>query len=96
VQNDTHVEAAMLVTNIEISHYSYDALAARHQANVAMTMQDKVVNMYCQLDLPMGEAQRTRNLAFIGEATRQLRRIPEFRSGKQELRFSEALLPQYA
>lgn len=81
----------MLVTDIEISHYSYDPLSERHQANVAMTLRDRVVSLFCRLDLPADEPARARAIAFVSDAIRQMKRMPEFRSGAAQLHFSNDL-----
>ena len=86
----------MLVTDIEISHYSYDAHRARHSANVAMTCRDRVVSLFCQLDLPAEESPRTRAQAFVKDAIRQLRRMPEYRNGRTPLQFADHLLGETA
>jgi len=81
----------VLVTDIEISHYSYDPLSARHQANVAMTLKNQVISLFCKLDMPEDEPDRTRATAFVRDAIRQLKRMPEFRSGASQLQFSDNL-----
>ena len=82
----------MLVTGIEITHYHYCPSRARHMANVCVTLKDRIVSMMCQIDLPEHEAPSSRARAFIGEARRQLGRMPEFRSGRDTLEFAEELL----
>ena len=81
----------MLVTDIEISQYSFDPLSARHQANVAMTLKNQVVSLFCRLELPEHEPARARGIAFVRDAIRQLKRMPEFRSGDTQLQFSDDL-----
>ncbi|PCJ08670.1 MAG: hypothetical protein COB16_06055 [Rhodobacteraceae bacterium] len=82
----------MLVTNIEITQYHYDPNRARHCANVALSLMDRTVNLYCQIILPQDESAEARTRGFVGEAARQLRRMPEFRSGGQELRLANHLM----
>jgi len=79
----------MLVTNVEISQYSYCQRTARHTANVCMTLGDMFVTMFCALDLPDDECPKSRAQAFVGDALRQLRRMPEYRSGVTSLELSE-------
>ena len=90
----------MLVTDIEIFQYQYCSKSSRHTASVCMTLKDRVVTLFCRLDLPKDESPRTRAAAFVSEATRQLRRMPEFRSGREKLKFADDLadvrLPQMA
>lgn len=85
----------MFVTDIEISHYRYDPYKARHCANVAVSGEGNVVNLYCQIDLPEEQDDaRARALGFAGEAARQLRRMPEIRSGQSALEFASGLVPR--
>lgn len=79
----------MLVTDIEISQYHYDTRSSRHLATVAMTCKNRVVSLFCQLDLPRNEPAKDRASAFVRDAIRQLRRMPEFRSGSATLEFLE-------
>lgn len=84
----------MLVTDIEISNYHYCRRSARHLANVCVTLRTQIVTLFCQLDLPADEAPATRASAFVGEALRQLRRMPELRSGQRALEFADGLEPR--
>lgn len=81
----------MLVTDFEISHYRWCADSARHLANVSMTLPDRIVTMYCQIDDARNVPERHRTRAFLREATRQLQRMPEFRSGRTTLEFADYL-----
>ena len=81
----------MLVTDIEISHYDYCTRSSRHTANVSMTLRNNMVTLFCRLDLPQGEPANSRAKAFVAEATRQLMRMPEYRSGRDKLKFSDTL-----
>lgn len=81
----------MLVTDIEITHYQYCQKSARHVANVCVTLKDQIVTLLCRLDLPEGECEQKQASAFVNDAIRQLRRMPEVRSGRQELQFSDGV-----
>mgnify|MGYP001171677004 CR=1 FL=1 len=81
----------MLVTHIEISQYAYDRSSARYQAVVAMTLKNQVVDLFCQVDLPENDNPRSRTVAFISDAVRQMKRMPEIRSGQKTLSFSSEL-----
>ncbi|MHA6263094.1 hypothetical protein ACXYMO_07825 [Arenibacterium sp. CAU 1754] len=83
----------MLVTDIEITHYQYCQKSARHIANVCVTLKNQIVTLLCRLDLPEDECGQSRAVAFVDDAIRQLRRMPEVRSGRQELQFAESLTP---
>lgn len=75
----------MLVTDVEISQYQYCPKSMRHMASVCMTLKNQIVTLYCQLDLPETATGPQRVTAFVREATRQLRRMPEYRSGNVSL-----------
>ena len=77
----------MVVTDIEITNYRYCPRSARHVANVCVTLKDRVVDLLCTIDMPGEEARVTRNAALVTEALRQLRRLPEVRSGREDLSF---------
>ena len=82
----------MLVTNISITQYRYCPASAHHLANVCMTLKNQVVTMYCQLDLPENVQNTKRATAFVGEAIRQLSRMPEYRSGSKTLEIANDVL----
>ncbi|MBE1285334.1 MAG: hypothetical protein GJ676_18620 [Rhodobacteraceae bacterium] len=82
----------MVITDIEISHYAYDSHRARHTASVEMKLKDRVVQLFCQLELPENASPSNRAAEFVRDAIRQLRRMPEYRSGAEELRFADHLL----
>lgn len=79
----------MLVTDIEINHYRYCSDRARHIADVCMTLKNQVVTLLCTVDLPADASGPSRVSAFVNDAVRQLRRMPELRSGKANLEFAE-------
>jgi hypothetical protein len=79
----------MFVTDIEISQYQYCSKSSRHTANVCMTLKDQLVTLFCRLDLPQDESPKSRAAAFVAEATRQMLRMPEYRSGQVKLNFPE-------
>ncbi|MCF6234663.1 MAG: hypothetical protein L3J36_16425 [Rhodobacteraceae bacterium] len=81
----------MLVTDIQIAQYHYCTGSSRHIANVSMTLKHQIVTLFCRLDLPEDESANDRATAFVSEATRQLLRMPEYRSGQQTLAFSDTL-----
>lgn len=79
----------MLVTDIEITHYRYCPDRARHMADVCMTLKNQIVTMFCALDLPADAPAPSRAAAFVNDAVRQLKRMPELRSGKASLEFAQ-------
>lgn len=86
----------MMITNIEISQYRYCPQTARHSASVCLTLRDRIVTLFCSLDLPEHTAAANRANAFVSDALRQLRRMPEFRSGKTPLHMEDGLTPAVA
>ena len=80
----------MLVTDIEITDYRYCTRYARHQANVGVSLKNRFITLFCQLDLPSDTDDAARARAFVDDALRQLRRMPEIRSGRASLGFCEA------
>ncbi|WP_425044778.1 hypothetical protein [Primorskyibacter sp. S87] len=86
----------MLVTDIEITHYTYCAQTGRHSANVCMTLRDQIVTMFCRLDLGLNGDAQGRARAFVADALRQLNRMPEIRSGRDTVNLAEDLVPALA
>ena len=85
----------MLVTDIQVTHYHYDNHHARHCANVVLSLIDRTINLYCQINLPPYENSDARTRGFASEAARQIKRMPEFRSGQQELQFADHLMSRH-
>ena len=48
----------MLVTGIEITHHRYCPNSAQHLASVCLTLKDRIVTLFCQLDLPEDELRQ--------------------------------------
>ncbi len=84
----------MEITGVEISQYRYCHNQARHLATVCMTMPDRIITMFCRVDLPEDEAPVRRTDAFMRDAARQLLRMPEFRSGDNSVAFPPANLSE--
>lgn len=82
----------MLITDIEICQYRYCPDRARHMANVCLTLKNQIVTLFCQLDLPEDETPRIRAAAFVSDAMRQLRRMPEYRSGRTSVELADNLV----
>jgi hypothetical protein len=73
----------MLVSDISISQYRYCPVSARHMAKVCMTLKNQIVTLFCQLDLPEDESNTKRAAAFVGDAIRQLGKMPEHHTGRK-------------
>lgn len=67
----------MLVTGIEI-----DGLDNHDEARVSVKIADRIVTFFCK-----GEGRNN----LVHDALRQLRRMPEFRSGSQDFRLADEL-----
>ena len=81
----------MIVTDIEISNCQVCPQTARQWASVCLTLPNQVVTLFCHLELPDELDEDARSSAFAADAVRQLLRMPEFRSGRTELRFADHL-----
>ncbi len=81
----------MFVTDIQIANYRYCSGSGRHIANVGVTLRDQFISLFCQLDLPEDECPDFRARALVGEALRQLARMPEYRSGKTAFHVADHL-----
>ncbi|MEX0280875.1 MAG: hypothetical protein AB3N13_06740 [Arenibacterium sp.] len=77
----------MLVTDIEITDYRFCEAKERHHATVGVTVRDRFISLLCQCDLPRDAAGGRRARAFVEDAVRQLRRMPEIRSGGAAIDF---------
>ncbi|MEX0282195.1 MAG: hypothetical protein AB3N13_13510 [Arenibacterium sp.] len=83
----------MLVTDIEITDYRFCETKARHHATVGVTVKDRFITLLCQSDLPRDAGGRSRARAFVEDAVRQLRRMPEIRSGGAVIDFRAGFDP---
>ena len=79
----------MRITDIEISPAGYSPRQARQQAHVCLTLADRVVTLFCTVALGADSGAEARRAAFLGEALRQLARMPEFRAGYATLEIAE-------
>ncbi|MEY8842400.1 hypothetical protein AB9K41_25495, partial [Cribrihabitans sp. XS_ASV171] len=72
----------MQITRIEITETRYCRDRAEHRASLRLSLPDRVVTLFCALDLPPDIAPAQRDRALMADALRQMRRMPEFRSGR--------------
>lgn len=75
----------MQILDIEMSDHAFDAARGRHSANVGLVFADHFVSIFCSLALPDGTGTKARDFALLNDALRQLRRMPEFRTGRVKL-----------
>jgi len=78
----------MLVTDIQITPFDDGTGSSGTSARVCMTSDNQVVTLLCRIGTDQKESPVD---AFVAEATRQMQRMPEFRSGRVILRFAENL-----
>lgn len=81
----------MQITDIEISHAEYCPDQARHRASVCLTLADRIVTLFCSVELQGENSDEARRAAFLGDALRQMRRMPEFRAGRATLEVADGL-----
>lgn len=86
----------MLITDITISDCHYRKDTADHAARVSLGIANQAITLFCRIDLPEQVDAGQRAQAFVQDAMRQLRRMPEFRSGRQELQLDKNLRPELA
>ena len=81
----------MFITHIDIAGLDIADHDRMMRAHVAITSDSGRVLVDCQLPLePMEPAKR--RAALLHEAIRQLRRMPEYRSGKREIMLADGIL----
>lgn len=85
----------MHVTDIQISNPMYRQTLGELTAVVSLSSESRDVRVHCAVPAedntePQKGAGR---LALIREALRQLRRMPEMRTGREELSFAPGVLP---
>ena len=81
----------MFITQIDIAGLNIENHDSMMRAHVAITSDSGRVLVDCQLPLDHGDPV-TRRSALMHEAIRQLRRMPEYRSGQREIRLADGLL----
>lgn len=79
----------MYITQIEVSEYPSRHGELRRRAHVRLQSDRKQVQMECAIR--EDEARAGSRLAFIRDALRQVRRMPEFRRGTEEITFAPEL-----
>lgn len=81
----------MLVSDIAISRQSYCTEREIHSANVCLTLSDTIVRLVCNIKgTPESDPNQTL-IAIVRDALRQMSRMPEYRSGRDQLRLCPSL-----
>jgi len=86
----------MQITDYEISQAELLPDQSRHMARVSLTMADRIVTLFCAVNLDGVDTPNGRLNAFLREALRQMRRMPEFRTGEATLELAANLAPDPA
>ncbi|MDX5402694.1 MAG: hypothetical protein LPJ93_09880 [Rhodobacterales bacterium] len=81
----------MFITRIDIAGLDIADHDSVMRAHVAITSDSGRVLVDCQLPMESMEPAKRRS-ALMHEAIRQLRRMPEYRSGKREIMVADGLL----
>jgi predicted YcjX-like family ATPase len=81
----------MLITRIDIAGMHHADHDSAMRAHVAITSDKGRVLVDCQLPAQPMEAG-PRRMALMHEAIRQLRRMPEYRSGQRQILLADGLL----
>ncbi len=81
----------MLVKDIAISEHVFHDDRDVHAANVTLSFADKVVRLRCHLQ-GLGPQDMAHCVpGLVKDALRQLRRMPEYRSGQSRIKFTRKL-----
>ena len=83
----------MQITDYEISQEEFSPDRTRQVARVSLTMADRFVTLFCAVNLEGVDTPSARLDAFLREALRQLRRMPEFRTGGKTVELAANLSP---
>ncbi|CUH52659.1 hypothetical protein SAMN04488037_11510 [Shimia marina] len=83
----------MHVTDIQISNPTYRQTLGEFSAMVSLSCDARDVRLLCNVPAEEEQSKGARRLAFIRDALRQLRRMPEIRTGREEVSFAPGILP---
>ncbi len=86
----------MQITDYEISQEAFSPDQTQQVARVSLTMADRFVTLFCAVDMEGVDSPSARLDAFLREALRQLRRMPEFRTGGKTVELAANLSPDPA
>lgn len=82
----------MYVDAIEITEIPSEETPERARASVAFMSYERQVQVMCDLNEAPEPSSLKRRVALMRDALRQLRRMPEFRAGRSELKFGPGVL----
>ncbi|SFM59853.1 hypothetical protein [Shimia aestuarii] len=83
----------MYVTDIQISNPTYRQSLGELSAVVSLHADARDVNLLCAVPSAPEKKETEGRLDLIREALRQIRRMPEMRTGREELSFAPGVCP---
>jgi hypothetical protein len=83
----------MYVTEIEINEIPN---SGETRGSVSFCSYERQIQVMCEIKEEGLQDKVKRRLAFIREALRQVRRMPEYRNGRSQIDFEPGLLPDNA
>ncbi|MDK3017647.1 hypothetical protein [Pseudodonghicola flavimaris] len=83
----------MLITDVVFSDHRYLSEVGCHQAAVGLIAGPRRATFFCTVALAETVPEALRDAALLREAMRQLRRMPEFRTGAVQVALVPALDP---
>lgn len=78
----------MYIKKIEITDVQAIKMSGGYHAHVSMLGDGLQVQMHCAVETAPNIEPRKSKLALIQEAIRQLRRMPEYRTGRKKITFA--------
>lgn len=81
----------MHVTDIQISNPTYRQAVGELSAVVSLSSDSRDVQLICAVPAELEHRKSDGRIALIREALRQLRRMPEMRTGREVLSFAPGL-----
>lgn len=81
----------MRVHGIKIEDQAYCIERQCHAARVIVLIDDVIMTLFCRSHLPADAPEASCRAALLGEALRQIGRMPEFRSGSERLSLAAGL-----
>ncbi|SFL00586.1 hypothetical protein [Shimia haliotis] len=86
----------MHVTDIQITNPTYRQTLGELTAVVSLSSDARDVQLLCNVPARAERREGEGRLALIHEALRQISRMPEIRTGREELSFAPGLVPAQA
>lgn len=84
----------MYVTDIEITEIPVESGDLTNKSSVVFTSYERQIQVMCDIREAESHNPVKRRMAFVADALRQLKRMPEFRTGRAEIEFGPGLVPK--